>query len=292
MEININSTNYITDDIYKYFLVENVKNYKYSDFDNISININNNVENNEIKNFYLILDYDASEPFFHFIAECVVYFKLFNILKKKFPLIKIKLKVIKEYHKTIGEFFDINYDEFVYSIDDNNSNILIFPLPITPLNKPLITEDFKLYSNNLINELSKIEYEKTINILILVRQTKDNYHPRQPNITDIIQNIPNATILNTENISLFEQIKYVKQSKIIITVEGSGFFFNGLFAKNSKILVLGVYAEYVASLYQKMNYYTDIIKSRNKIHYIPYTKGYNFDNAFFMYNDIVHLLEL
>jgi hypothetical protein len=246
IKIRVDSKEYITDDIYKYFLIENVESYSYHDYDSYLINNNNKIQifnNLQEKQYYLILDFQATDAFFHFIAESVVYFPLFHKLKVKFPCLKIILRNKKDYHRTIGRFYNIKPEDFVYKLD-SNYNVCIFTLPIIPLNTNYLTYDFKLYSNNLINSLNTIEYEKTIDILILPRQKKENYHGRHTDISDIINNIPSATILNTDDISeLTEQIKIVKQSKIIIVLEGSAFLFNGLFAKNSKIIHLGDYTK-------------------------------------------------
>ena len=78
--------------------------------------------------------------------------------------------------------------------------------------------------------------------------------------------------------------------KIIILLEGSAFLFNGLFAKNSKIIHLGDYTkELNKNIYTKMTYYYNNIIKNNDVIIVPYQNG-NFDNSYFLYNEISNLL--
>jgi hypothetical protein len=297
--IDINSKNYIEDECYKYFIINNVETYSYINIDTYSIKIKDNNNYNLEKKYYLILDFRYSNSLYHFVAECTVYFPLFHKLKKQFPLLKIILKEKRNYHKSFADFYNINSDDLVYELDNNYCNNLIFTLPTSPLNSPIVTDCFKIYTNNLLTYFNQYEYEKEIDILVLPRQKNDNnYHHRKSNIIDIINNISNSNnkILNTDEITdLREQIKYVKQSKIIIMPEGSVFFVNGLFSKNSKIIILGNYMESLFtndSIFPKNFYYYNMIKNinNNDIIIIPYKNGDNFDNSTFLYSNIVNYL--
>jgi len=283
MIITKDSIDYIKNGIYKYFIINNVINYNYENFNSIIIfNINNKIEDQT--NYYLILAFPFSNAVFHWIAECCVYFDLYHKLKLQYPLLKIVFLIKKNYHKIICEYFNINDNDIVYSINENNT--CIFPLPISMLNDPTICDDYKLYSNILLNKLNNLNFEKKKDLLILPRQIKDNHHTRINNCSDILNNIQKKIILNTDDITDFsEQIKYIKESNTIIVSDGSAFLLNGIIARNSKIIVLGDIVISQSNDYLKIKYYYDIISSINNVIFIPYLHG-NYDNNNFLYDDI------
>jgi hypothetical protein len=60
IQIGLNSKEYVTDDIYKYFLIENVESYSYHEYDSYLINNNNTKVCNNLKEkrYYLINDFN------------------------------------------------------------------------------------------------------------------------------------------------------------------------------------------------------------------------------------------
>ena len=201
--INTLNKNYSTENIYKYFCFHNVRYYHHTpNKPNTTTTIKGTLINNKYyelyelyqnkcKNYYLILDFSNSHVFFHFIMETVAYFEFFKILKIKIPSLKIKMpSIYREYYKLIGKYYDIMEDDFTYEFDKNSNNICIFILNETILNCDIINDNFYLLFNNIVNKLNIIKYKKTNDILILTRQTKDNYLPRSTNITDIINKLP------------------------------------------------------------------------------------------------------
>ena len=290
MEIIIseNSSNYSVIDNYKYLIIKNVKKYELKDFN--SYHITSNIDEDKSEDYYLILDFPFSMAFFHWIAECAIYFRLFLKLKQKYSKIKMIFLTERNYHKVIGKFFDIDDNDYIYSLPESNN--CIFTLPISPLNNTFINEDYKLYANYFIQSINN-NYEninKTIDILILPRQAKDNHHNRISNCLDIINNLKNSMVLNTDDIRNFnDQINSIQSSKIIILTDGSPFLLNGLIAKKSKIIVLGDMVISQIKDYSKMKYYFDIIQENNEIIFIPYLNGNFYDNNF-LYNDIKEYL--
>jgi len=284
--IRKDSNSYTKNGIYKYFIVNNVKNYCYDNFNTCFIN--NSEEEIKLLNYYLILDFPFSNAVFHWIAECCIYFELFHKLKQQYPSLKLVFLIKKEYHELICKFFNIHNSDIVYSIEPNNC--CIFPLPISMLNDPTISEDYKLYSTYILKEFNTIDYKKNIDILVLPRQSKQNHHMRLNNCFDIVNNIKNKVILNTDDVTDFYiQIKLIKQSKTIIVSDGSAFLLNGLFSCNSKIIVLGDVVISQANDHLKMKFFYDYILRNNEVIFIPYLHG-DFNNNNFLYEDIISYL--
>jgi hypothetical protein len=277
--INHDSTNYSLCDTYKIFTIKNVIHYTLTNCNSYKIHYLNE-ENNE--NYYLILDFPFSSALFHWIAECAIYFNLFFKLKEQYKNIKMVFLHRREYHNIICEYFNIFKDDYVYAFPKNNN--CIFTLPISPLNNTYINEDYKLYSTYFIKSINGID-DKTIDLLILPRQKKDNYHNRINNCDDILSNLKQATVLNTDGIDSFKtQISLVQSSKTIILTDGSPFFLNGIIAKNSKIIVLGDVVISQSKQFPKLKYYLDLILENNTVIFIPYTNS--FYNNVFLYKDI------
>lgn len=155
-----------------------------------------------------------------------------------------------------------------------------------------------MYANKMI-EYFNIGYEhhtetpieKTIEILILPRQINSNSNQqsgqRISNCIDIINNIENIEILHTDTITDFKkQIEKIKKAKTIIVTDGSPYLLNGLFACNSKIIVLGDMVKGHCNHQIKSKFYNELIKSKNNnVIFIPYLHG-DFYNNIFNYSDI------
>ena len=301
ISINEHSPNSNTSDDYKYYEVKNVTNYNYHDFSSYRINIRENAYTPDTNTqYYLILDTTFSDALFHWIAECAIFFPLFTSLKKIYSNLKMIFKTPKNYHTIIVKIFNIREEDISYSIETYN-NICFFPNPITALNKNDISEEYIMYANKMI-EYFNIGYEhhtenqieKTIEILILPKQINSNSNSNQQsgqrisNCIDIIKNIENIEILHTDTITDFkEQIEKIKKAKTIIVTDGSPYLLNGLFACNSKIIVLGDMVKGQCKEFLKMNFYGNLIKSKNNnVIFIPYLHG-DFYNNIFKYDDIL-----
>jgi hypothetical protein len=156
----------------------------------------------------------------------------------------------------------------------------------------IIRDDYKLYASIFIEKLtvSMNSTEKTNQFIILPRQSQQNSTApsgsRVNDCHDIIKNIQNAVILNTDNVtSLYQQIQLVASSKNIIVSDGSAFLFNGLLSSNSTIIVLGDIVISQANDHPKMMFFMDFIKKNNHVVFITYIHG-NFNNCSFLYKDL------
>ena len=287
--IRYDSYDYKLCGVYKYLTCNNVLRYEHKNFDSYDLHTIQNA--GEPLGYYLILDTEFSQSFFHWIAECAIFIPFFIELKKQYPLLKIICKTKMDYHKIFLDYFTISENDIIYSIE-NAQNICFFPLPITALNKKTICDDYKLYASIFIEKLtvSMNSIEKTNQFLILPRQSQQNSTApsgsRVNDCHDIIKNIQNAVILNTDNVtSLYQQIQLVASSKNIIVSDGSAFLFNGLLSSNSTIIVLGDIVISQANDHPKMMFFMDFIKKNNHVVFIPYIHG-NFNNCSFLYKDL------
>lgn len=292
INISCNSTDYEISGIYKYFTINNVISYSHHNFD--SYRICNTNSNNISNNYYLILDTQFSAALFHWFAECAIFLPLFIELKKKYPSLKLVFKTKQIYHKLILEYYNIQETDILYSISQNVENVCFFPLPISALNKTTICDDYILYANSFIEWLNNVELEKSNDILILPRQKQQNSGEesgnRINNCNDIITNLPNSIVLHTDSLYSFsEQIRLIKSSKTIIVSDGSAFLFNGVFANNSTIIVLGDMVVSQCNDHKKMEYYMNVIKKNNNVVFIKYTHG-DFNNSSFLYKDLISFL--
>ncbi len=272
--------------IYKYKVVANVKDYSYIDYDKWLININYDDNKEEATNHYLIIDTLYNDGFIHWVYESAIYLLLFIQLRQLYPKIKLHLKCHREYKRMLYEHFGI--DKMDVTLELKPNNICIFPLPITALNKNTICPDYIAQVDAFCNYIwSSVptNLNKDISILLMPRQTKENYvgNDRTYNIEDIYSNldkVPNTVVLNTDNIkTLREQIYLVSSSKNIILHGGAAYFFNGMISNNANLVVLdashhqGQIREYI-----KMRHSDYIVKMRNIVHNISNSDSFRYEH--------------
>lgn len=279
--------------IYKYKIVDNVKDYSYVDYDKWLINTRDNHNKEEHVNHYLIIDTLHNDAFGHWVYESAIYLLLFIELRRLYPQIKLHLHCHKEYKRLFYEHFGIDKTEVTIELNPNNR--CIFPLPITAHNKDTICQDYitqvDAFCRHIQSSVSKIA-NKNISILLMPRQTKENYigNDRSYNIEHISDKLAkeqNSMILNTDNIhTLQDQIELVNSSKNIILHGGAAYFFNGMISNNANLVVLDA-THHIDQLkqYVKLKYSDYIVQMRNTVHNIS-----NSDS--FRYDDIKEYLEL
>ena len=281
----------LTEDVYQYTEFKNVINVE-NQYNKWIIEVDKNISNSNIS-YYLIIDTLLHNAFFHWIAECAIYLPFFNILKNKYPTLKLYLKEFKTYKKLFCDYFNITQNDIVYNLD--NSNVCIFPMPISSLNIVKLDENWKIHVDYLIQKLNStcIDNQKSIQSIFLPRQTKENYknNDRTYNTIDIsnhIENSKNSVILNTDSIvDLTQQINMVNSSSNVILTAGSAYFMNGLFCKNSHIIVLDDSMIWQIDTFMKLKYIHNKICETNKVFFIK-SKG----NNVFYYNNIKKYLQL
>ena len=272
--------------IYKFKIATNVIEYSYVDYDKWRINTAPSDIKEGDSNHYLIIDTLHNDAFIHWAYESAIYLPLFKELKQLYPKIRLHLKAQKQYKRMICEHFKINSDDVVLELSPNNT--CIFPLPISSLNKNTICDDYKEQLNafcKYIRSTVSNASEKTVSILLMPRQTKENYvgNNRRYNIEDIsskVAEFPDTVILNTDNItSLQEQIDLVHSSKNIILTGGSAYFFNGMISNNANMVVLDA-SHHIGQCnkYVKMKYSDSIVQMRNKVNNVLNSYIFTYDN--------------
>lgn len=287
-----NNIDILTEEIYQYTTFENVIKVE-NQLNKWIIEVDKNIKSSNIS-YYLIIDTLYHDAFFHWVAECAIYLPFFIRLKNKYPTLKLYLKEFKNFKKLFCDYFDIKQHDIVYNLD--NSNVCIFPMPISALNIVELNENWKLHVDYFIWKLTSkyIDNQKNIQSIFLPRQSKENYknNDRRYNTIDISNNIEksnNSVILNTDDIiDLNEQIKLVNSSSNVILTAGSAYFVNGLFCKNSHIILLDdSFNMPQINGYMKLKHIHNTICENNKVFFIPKHNG----NVFY-YNDITNYLQL
>lgn len=281
----------LTEEIYQYTILKNVTKVE-NQFNKWIIEVDNTTNSSNIS-YYLIIDTSSHEAIFHWIAECAIYLPFFNILKNKYPTLKLYLKGFKNFKKLFCDYFDITQNDIVYDLD--YSNVCIFPMPISSLNIVNLDENWKMHIDYFIQKLNSkcIDNEKSIQTIFLPRQNKENYknNDRTYNTTDIFNNVENSknsVILHTDNIvDLTQQMNLVNSSSNVILTAGSPYFMNGLFCKNAHIIVLDDFVIWQMNTYMKLKYIHNKICETNKVFFIP-----NHNGSVFYYNDIKNYLQM
>jgi hypothetical protein len=272
--------------IYKYKVVANVKDYSYIDYDKWLININYDDNKEDGTHHYLIIDTLHNDAFGHWVYESAIYLLLFIQLRRLYPKIKLHLQCHKEYKRMFYEHFGI--DKTDVSLELKPNNICIFPLPITAHNKNTICQDYIAQVDAFCSYIwSSVptNVNKNISILLMPRQTKENYvgNDRAYNIEDIYSNldkVPNTVVLNTDNIkTLQDQIELVNSSKNIILHGGAAYFFNGMISNNANLVVLDA-THHLGQLkqYIKLKYSDYIVQRRNTINNISNSDSFRYEH--------------
>jgi len=278
--------------IHKY---ENVISYKYSPsiseltfFSSVDLSLQ------EDKEIYYIFDCPGRDPLLHWISETFIFFPLLLKVKETYPNIKILNTNTKKYVKNIFNFFNINI-EITDTLKPNN---ICFFSPIISLNdldhlKDLFLKYVYLFIDNIniVLENSVLPNNK---IILLPRNNKDNYVPNDriiPGIEDIEQNIidKGGIVLNTYQINnIHVQWSIIKSCEIIILDYGSSLFFNCLFLKNKKIILLNNHWLIDGQrTFLSIKLLLDIIEKNNTLIIV----NPNNNNNVITYNDIKHHIE-
>jgi len=233
-------------EIYKVFIVNNVRSYDNPRFDVWNIDAPDG-DIHSSGDTFLVIDTIYNEAFGHWVFECGIYLELFKILKSVYPNIKLKLKVRRIFKILFCKLFDIFEGDIVYELPP--SNTCIFPSPISLQNDKTVHPEFRLQLERLFKYIGQIQTEphEDISYLLMPRQTKENYasNDRKVPFNDIFTYFSdrphiNSKILHTDTVvDMKEQIRMVRSAKNIILTSGAAHTVNGLFSQNSNILVLG-----------------------------------------------------
>lgn len=209
--------------------IDNKSNYKSSNYDEV----------------YFIIDSPNQHAFGHWFYDSVIYMPMFYKLKTLYSNIKIALSVKMNYKLLVLKHFGIIEDDIVYTFRSSH-NICIFPLYEShSLNSTKCLHQFEFMISNLFDHFT-MNNKKNIDVMIMPRHKTENNHliERMVDTIDIenkLKSCKNCCVLDTSTTITFnEQILCTNQSKIIIVPDGSSLIVNGIFARNSRIITLGI----------------------------------------------------
>ena len=238
--------NSITVNDIEFIIKRNVISYVRSHEGKWDIKTSDNLSEILTENKYLIIDRDndASNAFGHWILESYIFVMHYFKLKKEVPNLKLLLKDKRDFKSIFLKYLGINTSDIEYSLEINNT--CIFP-PYFDLGS---SNTLSKWHSKLIKDFMSLfhngDIEKTIPIVFLPRQTKENYvnNNRTYDTRDIERYITELdssnVILNTDLITdLNEQINTIQRAHIVVVTDGSPALINSIFSNNSKYIILG-----------------------------------------------------
>lgn len=281
------NNNFIIINGIKFFIITHIKNitYDFSDFNNWNIETyeENEINIDEDINTYFLLDRCDHNPFSHWIYEEYILIDIYKKIKKIFN-IKLLINGKKSFKNLFLKYDNIEND-ITYSF--NKNNIFIIPEPFTSLNLIECNDKNKMLIDNLFNKFEKYNYINNDNkILLMPRGNKElSGNKVSYNIENLINyfNENNLEILYTDYINdIEEQINKISKSKIIIIADGSAILVNGLFIRNSIIIIYGNQTKGQMH-YNKIRYiFSKIISNNNIIYYLDNKDSYEITDIFYI----------
>jgi hypothetical protein len=256
-------------DIFKFYIVDRVKNFKMNDH---SFEWYITTDNEESEDIYLILDTTFDNAFGHWVYDSAIYLQVYKELKELYPNLKLLLKKKRDYKLLFCKYFGVNEKDIIYSENEVPKNkFCLFPSPITSLFIKEKIDDREKMLQQYIKCFDK-DTEIKNKYLLMPRQSKENYtNNNQKYNFDKIKNDINGSydILNTDQITdLQKQVDLLQSSETIILTDGSPLLVNGLFVKGKKIIVVGDIVTIKQSEWHYcLKHIIDCIKQRNDLIY-------------------------
>jgi hypothetical protein len=214
---------------------------------------------NDCRTYLIIENQCGCDAFAHWCFESAIYIPIFHKLKKFYPDLKLVLKSIKNFKKLFLEKLGLNEYDICLDSSLNDWNMCFFVVP-TSLNEKSCTDYYKKCVDDFCELITKGFPEiHTRDIIMLPRQKLENFKPndRVYDTEKLEQQLieKNKFILRTDTItSLDQQINTIRSAKTIILTDGSPFFVNGIFAKNSNIIIIGNITPWQISTFPKLQY--------------------------------------
>lgn len=273
-------TNFVIDDV-SCVCLENVKTYKYTLCEpTITVEFKNKLEDTKLTR-YFVFDCFSEGALGHWVFESFIFYPLLVSLNKQYENIVILTSINKKYvvnsFKLIGITNKIMYLNEFAGKTENENNIVYFP-PLICLNDKNVDTDLmrryiNLHCDVLRDILAKTSLEP-IGTLFLPRNTIENYpgndgyprHGQEDIAANLIKN--QGVVLNTYQINnLFLQFSIVNSANTIIVDFGSAYYFNCIFLRGKKIVLLDHIRCYFfhTSSFRAYTLLNDIIRSNNQV---------------------------
>ena len=234
------------------------------------------------RHVFFVVENDYESAFIHWVTESAVFLHYWAELLERYPNLKLWVRSFKDYKKLTAAVYDIGPDSIVTGqlplpnlclfppLQRENSNRMDFTLFITLVDRHFLR----------LHAAAKPFKQEEIPILVMPRQNKENYaeNDRQVPGYDVLSQWATrigGKVLNTDDMeSMGEQASLVLASRVIVLDYGSSFFFNGMIARNSIILVVGNMHHHDCSpgLNCALGHaylFLKIISSGNQVHFIP-----------------------
>lgn len=236
-------------DQYKVYMISNVISIGSTPRDNYGwdVEYDESAINNIPENYYLYIDGNQADAFAHWIFESAYYLPFLKKLKQLYPKIKLLSYRNKNYMNSIYKAFDISIEDVVHQIHPGPNRV--FFLECSSLARHAELDVYMNHIDNFYKEMTRElpPVKKEIDILYLPRGTLENFKandriiPCQSQLVEILPiAYPKSKIYYTDKTdNMKDQIQLVRSASLIILDYGSSLMFNGFFAENTKILVLG-----------------------------------------------------
>lgn len=241
-------------DGYKVFQAENIHSVKAVDLDvhgidRINFGWDIEYRKDEVQgpiSYYFCMDGVYDTAFAHWIFESAYLLPLFVRLKKMIPSLQIYQFAKRKYKTSMYKAFGIDESDIVDGVP-NARNIFFFPKHGSLADHsdvPEFMNQINMFYEVLVSQVK--QKEKDISILYLPRGSLENFPGNdrkvqfQETLIEFINKQPNALVYKTDTTeNMVDQIELVRRAKVIVLDYGSNFEYNGFFAENSRIMVLG-----------------------------------------------------
>ena len=199
------------------------------------------------KDYYFYIDCEQADAFGHWVFESAYLLPLFKLLQQKYSTIKLLSFKEKNFMNCMYKACNILETEVCHKID-NISNTVLFPecshLAVHS-NRKLFLKYIHSFYSLITSNIPPIK--KTISVLYLPRGSRENFKPNdrtipcQEQLIEALPHIiPESFVYFTDKLTdLKDQIAIIRSAKILIVDYGSNLMFNGFFAEDCKVLVIG-----------------------------------------------------
>jgi capsular polysaccharide biosynthesis protein len=232
---------------YKVYSVKNVISIDIKKENQLGWDVTHNQEiDNNILSYFFYFDCEQSDAFAHWVFESAFYLPLFKELKKVYPSLKVLTYKKKNYMISFFKAFDIVESDIVYNIS-SISNEVFFPETSTLAIHSHVDMYMKYVRDFYLYLTKDISPNKRIPVLYLPRGTAENFVPNdrrilcQEQLVELLPiAVPNSQVYFTDTTqNIKDQIALIRSAEVLVVDYGSNLMFNGYFAENAKVVVIG-----------------------------------------------------
>ena len=248
--------------------VDNVVSYTFDNFEEFVLQQPHKPEVGE-KTVYFCPELVFHDAFAHWVLESAIFFTLFRNLQELYPNIRLYLNSDRKFKRLFCNKFGLQH---LVDYELKLPNMCILPSPFASSHN--IKREFPDYTKQLImnfTECFNTSHPKDISQILLPRQFAENFPSNDRYINTDMFILKSTMILNTDNVDNIDmQFEMVNRSKTVILTDGSPYLVNGIFCRNSEIILVqkSVNNECViaqARIYPRYMFLHEYIKSMNRV---------------------------